>query len=367
MAVRYPIPIEPKAGSGLKANWGDQLIRSIGALRPVQAPGVFITKSTYGTSMRFTNAAKTYPVRTSVLKPFTVRWYGEETGGQWQIYMPLGSATITQHTLDGAQSSVYIPKNDRAEDKDGNEIPGWYKIDDPEDGVEDVEYEDEDYEYRYWTVWALMKPWARLVFTAMPEKYKEDNKEAFLWEEPVGTITIRTPKEKKGEEGDGKPQKIGSDGTDEKIRKSWDASVAFSVQYTFDPEDAVKSDAIPSAEVVNNTVGVGRAQLFAEDFELPQGWGTDGERHDVWMRINHSSTSFSLELDKDLDTGSGDSGEDETRSDDNKTMRRILVLENLVVTTDDRAGIPVQAFYTSPEEQDTDDADGSGGGGDGQQ
>lgn len=64
------------------------------------------------------------------LKPWKLRWMPQsdedQSIGEWQIYMPMGCATING-------KDFYFPKNSQGKDKNNDLTYQWYKIEDPSD------------------------------------------------------------------------------------------------------------------------------------------------------------------------------------------------------------------------------------------
>ena len=329
MATQYQLPRKPRAGDPMRAGWADSVVRSMGALRPVQVPGMLISRGTYGTRYTPLGSSAVRQFSLSELLPFTVRWYdygnddgGNPRGGEWQIYLPLGCLTVAQ---DG-ETYFYIPTNDRAKDAEGHNISDWYKIPDPEDTAYANVVQEEDRVATSWTVYLNMKPWPRVHVSTDLTDFNP-----VQWRVAVAEMRI--------------VQYNGSDRKDDKyavrliserqIAEAWDASSPFAIRYDISEGDFKNKNATPKAMLVRQTRFIGRLQETVYPETDISSW------KNVWVRILHDGETFEMSVEQDLEG-------DEARSDDDKTVYRIYDLDEMVVKEDLRSSVPEMDFYTSP-------------------
>lgn len=349
----YDSPVSPAPGGKITARWGRELLRSIRSTFPVSCPGMLFRKGVYGTTMRPIaqgGRIKT-SISTSALTPFTVRWYDlnkddaenpNPNNGEWQIYLPLGCATLTTYSTTGGGAAAFVITNDKAKDNKGEILDGWYKITAPVENKDDDVTEMEGKIARTWAVHLLMTPWGRLTATAMPSD-NEFKKKQFLWDEIIGRIYIISYKEE-GEEGVSSYVRRGSKGTKGSISKEWSSRGEWGIEYRYDDEDDAKNpQTMPKVYLVNQRRMVGRLDLFIDTETNITSWIGDVS---IWVKIEHDSTQFKLSVARDL------KGAD-AQSDDDKTVYLIYKLKDLVVLEDLRElrRIDVNTlFYTSANE-----------------
>ena len=176
----YNTPRMPSNGQKISASWGRSLIDSIRAGLPVAAPGMLLKRGMYGTSMTPMVEAKSGGVTlggTTPLTPFKLRWFAKPTelnpdAGEWQIYLPLGCATIrSRFGSKYAQSIPYVALNDDATDAAGDAIYGWFKIADPSDG-DATRTEKDGVVTLTWSVYVHFCPWPRMEATTKAAVWK---------------------------------------------------------------------------------------------------------------------------------------------------------------------------------------------------
>ena len=324
MATDYSVPRTPKAGERLTARWGMALNRAISDLRPVQVPGMLISRGTYGTKYTPLGSSTAYNFPKSSLLPFDVRWMtwdSESDTGEWQIYLPLGCLTVTQ----GGMTYFYIPLNDRAKDAEGKPVPDWYKIPDPTDTAYANVITEGSRVTTSWTVYLDMKPWPRLRVSTDPTAF-----DPVYWREAVAEMRVT-------EYGDDTPtQRAAVRLTNERqMAKTWDISAPFSVRYDIATSDIKNKNAVPTVKLVNQTRFIGRLQVtLTEDTDITN-W------NDVWIKVLHDGETFETSVEHDLSGAAA-------ASDDDKTVYRIYSLDERVVTQDLRGSVPEMDFYTSP-------------------
>lgn len=333
----YNTPRMPAMGQRISASWGRSLIDAVRAGLPVAAPGMLLKRGMYGTSVIPMQEARsgglTFSTAATALRPFTVRWYSHDTDGtqpdkgEWQIYLPVGCLVVEYGNGQTAQR-IYcaLPANSQAKDKDNNDIDRWYAIPTPTDANAIVKVSG-DRAVKQWTVYALIKPWARFGVSTNPEGYNK-----VQWKVAVANITIAEWSE---EDKDGgtvlRAERSVEALWSGAMVKEWDISKAFAIEYLLNDEKSPSSS--HTAQVINQTKMLGRLQV---NNVQPVNVTNATE---VWIKINHSGTDFTLEV----ATSSGNE-----KSDDDKTIYKIYDLgTGGVVKGDYRDTIPTLPFYTN--------------------
>jgi hypothetical protein len=339
MALNYILPRKPRAGDPIRAGWADSVVKAASELRPIQVPGMLISRGTYGTAYtpeaewRQTAAEEqTIPE----LRPFDCRWMsfdtddGEKTNnGEWQIYLPAGCVTVQQGTL----IEPYIPTNEKARDADGNTLAGWYKIDDPDDTALANITDANDYYAETYSVYIEMKPWPRMKASVDPKAFNPTQ-----WSHAVATISkIKYSDEEVEDHATGRLADFDS------IAESWPIDGPFAVKYTMPQEGGRNPDAEPEVSLINQERFAGRMQVSVEKDTDVKEWKS------VWIKIAHDSEKFSMSVEKDL-------GGDEAKTDDDQTVYKIYTLDQNVVTSDLRGSVPAMDFYVSPAKPEGDDS-----------
>lgn len=335
--MSYQMPRVPRAGDKLRADWGNSLVRAISSMRPVPTPGVLLGRSTYGTTMTFEDSGAAAAFTPTAVLPFTVRWYsyGEEGKGQWQIYLPVGCATLTQTTKDGSVTFPYIPTNAKAKNKDGEVIPGWYEIPMPEEGVDEDVTTADGYAVLSWVATILFKPWPRMKVTAMPSKETE----AWAWTQAAATMQV-------AEYSDDRETRTWAENTLAEsgvalVEQTWDASGDFAVEYAMPEGSETTPNAKPLVRIVNQRRYLGRLDAEVSGYTDATQWTGETE---VLLKVEHDSEDFVMSVERNL-TGAA------AKSDDDKTVGMIYRMKDSVVTEDRRGLFPTTAFYTSAESQ----------------
>ena len=339
MAMHYAMPRMPRAGVGIKADWGDALVRALGAQRPVQVPGMLISKGTYGTAYTPIVQDATAAAGTGTLVPFAVRWYAPDLDdpdkGEWQIYLPGGCATVEQ----GGVVYPYVPVNQKAEPAKSNDpasaaaVFRWYKIETPKD--EDAEISTQGgFVAKSWTVYVHFKPWPRMKASvkAQDKDFKTDK-----W-----TLAVADMREmaRSGKDGEIKRRyAVQMHGTS--VAYKWDVSAPWSVRYEMESDEP---DANVKVSLVNQSKVLGR--LFAQKAKPTdiKDWSS------AWVVVKHGSTEFEVDV-KDYSDGDeadgGKDGGDNTKSNDDRTVFQIYEIKDDVPVADYRAAIPDMDFYTN--------------------
>lgn len=337
MGTRYTVPRKPRAGDTMRAGWADSMVKSVRSLVPLQVPGMLISRTTYGTRYTPMASEATAAMPSYSILPFDIRWYdygaddeGKSKGGEWQIYLPLGCATLTQ---DGVTWRYRTGSQNRsAKDADGNIIPAWYHVDVPQSSKNATVQELNDRVEKSYPIFLNMKPWPHMLISGDDSAIEEYGR--VEWTVAVGNINIV-------EYSDGETPTTRYSTrtiTQTNIANEWDVSKPFSVKYEVTPQGEHSFSL--KAWLVNQSVFLGRLEkIDAEDIDITG-------RDNVWVKITHDTDEFEMSVEFDLEGSAA-------RSDDDKTVYRIYTLEDNVVVTDDRDEIPDMGFYTSAPETNT--------------
>ena len=321
----YRTPREPRAGGLITAEYGRNLIRAIRSAMPGPSPGMLIRHGFDGSSVMATEQWRSVVATSSAtIEPFTVRWFSWDDGsqpdkGQWQIYLPLGCATLTQ----GYDIRMFLPVNENAKDADGNDISDWYAIEQPDDAYSYTIVEG-DRVVQCWAVYLEMKPWPRLKVSTNPSDFAP-----MAWVKAVAELRVV-------DYGEGETKTRSAVRTADGIRveKTWDISLPFSVMYVMPEGSETDRNAKPNVMLTMQDRFIGRLQETVYPDTNITGW------NNVWVKIVHDGETFELSVEDDL-TGA------EARSDDNQTVYKIYDLSEDIVTADLRASVPVMDFYTT--------------------
>lgn len=352
--MRRP-PSLPIPGQPLSVNFAREVVKEIRATRILPGSGLKLRYSPNGTSLRDESNGKSssLPSTSSKAQPFQVRWMShDENGdqprkGEWQIYLPAGCASVsyvedglagTAYSDTGIRSGQYEtgkprkyvaqPKNKNAKDTDGEEIFQWYNIPTPSNEDGDI-LQTNGLNAVSWTVWVLMKPWARYTVSTNP-----DEDEPAAWSLAVATIWECEYTQDEGEDG-------GMEASTPTVehgvvqlhtgewKNTWHVSGNFAIRYKLTNEKSKDSEY--KVELVNQALMVGRLQL-----ENLNPVDVSHAEH-IWVKIEHSTEKFKLSVLTECN---------ET-SDDDKTVFKIYDMEDGIVTQDLRSSIPDLPFYTS--------------------
>lgn len=323
MSTYFENPKVPMAGTRISADWGKTLLRGVQQSTLVQVPGLLMSKGRYGTAIRMeaTNAVAT---EEKEIQAFQVRWrpYGDgrdPANGEWQIYLPLGFAILTQSGV----LRNYTAKNDDGTDGNGNLDYGWMKIDTNDDDA--VVTPLVDRVAKAWTVRAMFNPW--------PTMKAVTTAEAEGVEHPFATISVATICDIKYAKGTMTQHAVTQNHLGS-VAYAWDTSGAFSIEYTLD--DYSSKNPTITAKVINQRMMLGRLdRINADGTTVEKSWKT------AWMKVDHSGEKFEISVEHDL-TGT------DAESDDDKTVVKIYDLDEGRVTADCRDSLENLEFYTNP-------------------
>lgn len=355
----WQIPKMATPGGAVTAEWGQQVVRAVRALRVKGGPNALVSKNGDGATIEpIGGVSRTYNY--NAVRPFTVRWFQTGDGaddGEWQIYLPLGCVMLDilatgegGTSEDGPESKPYIAKNDDPTEPDDGFAPlyGWYKIATPVDADASVETRD-GYAAKVWTVRLAVFPWPRLEATTQKA-------ETFgpAWKSvPVASIAEVSVAQTSMHDAY-KMRRVTRLIAEDSLVFEWDETRPFSIHYTLSDETN-KNATVSSAKVVNQVVAVGRLMLTPEGDAATN--GTEVKSFDeVWVRVKHEEPEFELEV---VDALTGDNA----RSDDDKTVWRIYTMSGDVAglpVADTRSQQPVMDFYTNaPEEEPSGESGGA--------
>jgi hypothetical protein len=139
---------------------------------------------------------------------------------------------------------------------------------------------------------------------------------------------------------DGKKIHVAKNKENDNIAIVRDISQPFSVRYS---GNKVGSDGQFDIEIINGYIMIGRLMIALDECKTAGGGKSIKGETDVWVRINHEASKYTLELDFDL------KGAD-AESDDKKTVFKIYELKDAkdVVTNDLRDNLKQDfGFYTN--------------------
>lgn len=328
MAANIPIPKMPQHGMPISADWGRDVVKCLEMLRPRSSQGFTIDQNLYGTRLSMATSSPALQVE-SDYAPFSVRYRitdVENNKGEFQIYIPFGSAVVTQ---DGLAQACEVHDLKQATGEDGEALYGWYTI--PADSMKDKYAEimsHRVYEVKMYPVYVLMKPWPEMTASCDPTVWG-----AVKWSEIVayiGMIKID------GREEVGVVNQIFTGN----IKREWNASGKFAIVYT--PATESEGGGKYKMRIRNANLMIGRLML-----SIPESEGEDGGKdisgwEEVWLKIIHDSEKVSMEL---LDSNSGE------ESDDDKTICKLYTIKDDVVISDSRENASNDfGFYTQIDE-----------------
>ena len=317
----FPIPEAPAHGSAISANWGRRVVDCLRRLRPVAGMGVRMNFTPNGTVYMAEGSAKSVPSE-SELRPFDVRWManGKGDSGEWQIYLPLGCVTLKPRNV-GGETYPCLCVNDAAKDADGNEIYGWYKVDEPK-GSEGIVENIGGTAYQSFPVYVLVKPWPRFRVSCDRKGY-----EAVAGCVAVASLNIAKK--------DGEKSRAGVRTADSPVAvddSDADADRMFNIVYEFEKEeDLYKKDSNPKLKVVNRLFAGGRT-VVQEDGEDEDLFSAD----EVWLVISHDGSADELKIKV---------GQEDEGTDEKKTSIPLYQLKDGVVKKDTRALIDRVRYY----------------------
>lgn len=271
------------------------------------------------------------------LKPFAVRWMSYDAGGEgsgsgeWQVYLPYG-ALVVHYGNGSANSRRYAALATGMEpgrDAGGKQVFQWYKIPAPADRHADIQVSDKV--YKVWTVYALIKPWARFLVSTDPKA-----NDPVAWAEAIAIIREAQYTDSAG--GRRVDHTVIQRMSGE-LTRTWDNRSAFAVDYILD--DETNEDSTYKAQVINQTKMLGRLQESNVD---PVDVKSSTE---VWLKIAHGGTKFELSV---LKTAPSDA-----KSNDDQTLYKIYDMKDGVVVRDYREDVPELPFYTNGPDEGGDD------------
>lgn len=321
--MRYDLPRMPQLGQPITADWGRDVVRCLQSLVPRASSNIHLSRNQYGTMVDYPTISTTFLTQ-GEFKPFDVRWLQKsEDGseGEWQIYLPRSCAMLTQ----GEITEPYVPVNLRGQDSNGEELFEWYKISEPDDS-DAVISSYRGYAIKEWTVYVHLKPWAKMGVNCQAED-KDDG--PFPYNYAVAQICEISI--------DGKKIHVAKNKENDNIAIVRDISQPFSVRYTWGSGGELE------IEIINGYIMVGRLMIALDECKTVGGGKSIKGEPDVWVRINHEESKYTLELDHDL-TGA------DAESDDKKTVFKIYELKDAkdVVTNDLRDNLKQDfGFYTN--------------------
>lgn len=292
MATASVIPNGLSAGNRLSAMWFQKLLDAMRRYRPVAGRNITITETPNGCIINGTPGGGQAVAARTQLAPFAVRWMehpaaeeGGETGGEWQIYLPLGCLSVN--------AAVSVPDNDQAVDAEGKPIRDWYRIEDPQDGDADIS-DIGGKQCKSWVVSVIAQPWPRFKATTMLDDtdYGEGMKK-------LSVATIGIAETDDGESGVRTERRVSQMLSSSQVLTR-DVSSRFSLVYRTAGDINAKVAKF-SPFVVNQRMTFGRQEAsISQDTEIPDG------AESVFLHISHGTENFTIEVvtskgDDDLD------------------------------------------------------------------
>lgn len=252
------------------------------------------------------------------LRPWKLRWLSKgenDTDGEWQVYLPIGCATINK-------TDIYYPANDVGETKDGAVTYQWYTIEDPQAADADVTTK-KGYTYTTWTVYALLMDYPLMKVTTKKDDSEFKTKTAI----PIGSLLQKQWDDE--DTGKRHTSHTTSQTLYENYNREFDNSGAFRIYYKCEGDK--KSSSSYSIMLTNQFIKVGRNQIWIED-------DTDiTDYEDVVLKIDHSKEEMTIEVVDTLEKNSLD-----------YTNIRILRLDEKTVVDDLREQVRREFdFYTN--------------------
>ena len=330
--MKCHLPKPPVPGGPMNVQWGRTVAAGMRRNRVIAGSGLRMKQTPEGVVLDVTSAVRRVVQEQKQVLPFDMRWYSyadenDPDKGEWQIYLPLGCATLTQDGVTWRYRTG--SQNKSARDADGNVIPAWYHLDVPQSSSNAVVTEENDRIAKSYTIFLNMKPWPHMLVSGDDNAIEEYGR--VEWQVAVGSINIV-------EYSDGETpttRYATRTITQTNIANEWDVSKPFSVKYETTQTGEHSFDL--KVWLVNQSVFLGRLEkIDAEDIDITG-------RDNVWVKIAHDTDEFEMSVEFDLEGTAA-------RSDDDKTVYRIYTLEDNVVVTDDRDEVPDMGFYTSAPE-----------------
>lgn len=316
----FPMPEMPAHGSPVSANWGRKVVECLRRLRPVAGTGMKMDYTPNGTV--YSSEPGLRSATGSELKPFTIRWMPHGDGdddGEWQIYLPLGCVSVKVRNA-GTAAYASLCLNDRAKDADGNDIHGWYRIDEPT-GSEGLVERIGGTAYQSFPVYVLEKPWPRFKVSC--------DKDAFGT--VAGRVSVGTINVAKASGGTARKGIRIADGPMTVEDVDAHAERMFNIVYEFDEGKLYDKGAKPKVKVVNQLFAGGRTVVGdAGDEADIAGWEW------VWLVITHDGSASDLKI----ELSSSDGG-----TDTEKTSIPLYRLKDDIVVSDTRSLLEKVRFY----------------------
>lgn len=319
----------PIVGQSLSASWGAKLASDIRANRIIAGKGIYLSYTPNGTIINSNATGVVNSYSTTATNMWDVVWVphddDDDTKGEWQVYLPIGSLTVKYAANQDASSlhKTYagLCQNAKGKDKNGKTWYGWFKIPDPKD--EDAFISSDTYVVKAWTVYAEIKPWAKFWVSS-----DNDEHDPVAWKEEIATICVM---EYTDDNGNARHNHYVIQGHTGAMEKVWDCSGPFALDYTLN--DPTSTSSTYSVAVINQTKMLGRLQKNNVDPVYVTG------ADEVWVKIAHEDENFDLSV---LTSVS------DPNSNDDQTVYRIYKLDDDVVKEDNRDRIGDLPFYTNP-------------------
>lgn len=325
MATDYSVPRSPKAGERLTARWGMALNRAISDLRPVQVPGMLISRGTYGT--KYTpleqSVMRSIPTRAATA-PFFLRYHeaaedgqeGDNRHRQVEAYLPRGSMTTRKDCVPLNPPACLVEGH-------GEDDPAW-RVVTPRSG---------NWTDGVWRIQAFVMPGDHMILRGTKAREADGSASAapaqdaydkgavavyFLSEMTVGTD------EETGEKivTFGEQANTGAKSlTNNALYELSCCSLDYAITETYDSAKKCYSYALGAVTMKNVLFDAGGDVLVGADAAVP----SDAES--AWLKVNHTDEDYSVEAVFDPD---------DTTNTDDATWRKMYDLDSRYPTADVR-------------------------------
>ena len=325
MAINYQLPRKPMAGDPMRVNWPDSVVRSMSELRPVQVPGMLISRGTYGT--------KYTPIEQSVMRsiptlaataPFFLRYHEAEEDGQEEgirhrqveAYLPRGSMTTRKDCVPLNPPACLVEGH-------GEDDPAWRVVTPRSGNWTDGE----------WRIQAFVMPGDHMILRGTKAREADGSASAAPAQDAydkgavavyfLAEMTVGTDKET-GEKivTFGVQANTGAKSlTNNALYELSCCSLDYTITETYDSAKKCFSYALGAVTMKNVLFDAGGDVLAGADAVVP----SDAES--AWLKVNHTDEDYSVEAVFDPD---------DTTNTDDATWRKMYDLDSRYPTADVR-------------------------------
>lgn len=328
MATNYQLPRKPRAGDPMRVGWADSVVRSMGALRPVQVPGMLISRGTYGTRYTPIVSSGVHPMQTGALLPFFLRYHeavpkeGQEGGNrhrQVEVYLPRGSMTTIGDCVPLNPPACLVEGH-------GEDSPSW-RVVSPRSG---------NWSNGTWRIEAFVMPGKHMIVRGTKERDESgaavSNPTPDAYDEGaiaiyfLATMTVADEEQEGG--GTEKVVTFGEQANtgakslaNNALYELSCCSLEYEIVETYDSEKKCYSYSLGAVTMTNVMFDAGGSVLVADDEEVPD------DAEEAWLKVKHASDEYSVEVAFDPD---------DTTNTDDVTWRKLYDLAKRYPTADVR-------------------------------